>query len=321
MSQSIRTRKMILKLGLIMIAVLFILLLISYINHKIRLAQETALLDPLGQMVEVDGHKMSVYIEGSGDTTLVFMSGGGTSSPILDFKSLYSLLSDNYQIVVVEGFGYGFSDIVDKNRDIDSILEDTRAALKSAGLRAPYVLCPHSMSGLEALYWAQKYPDEVSAIIGLDMAVPEYYENMKINIALIQMASWAANIGVTRLIPGLSESDTIKYGTLTEDEKEIYKAVFYSRMATITMVNETKCVKDNALKVKNLGIPQVPMLLFISNGSGGTGFDKETWRKIPIYYISQVNGGEFIELDCPHYVHDYEYETISESIITFLSKH
>jgi len=321
MSQSIRTRKMILKLGLIMIAVLFILLLISYINHKIRLAQETALLDPLGQMVEVDGHKMSVYIEGSGDTTLVFMSGGGTSSPILDFKSLYSLLSDNYQIVVVERFGYGFSDIVDKNRDIDSILEDTRAALKSAGLRAPYVLCPHSMSGLEALYWAQKYPDEVSAIIGLDMAVPEYYENMKINIALIQMASWAANIGVTRLIPGLSESDTIKYGTLTEDEKEIYKAVFYSRMATITMVNETKCVKDNALKVKNLGIPQVPMLLFISNGSGGTGFDKETWRKIPIYYISQVNGGEFIELDCPHYVHDYEYETISESIITFLSKH
>ena len=321
MSQSIRTRKMILKLGLIMIAVLFILLLISYINHKIRLAQETALLDPLGQMVEVDGHKMSVYIEGSGDTTLVFMSGGGTSSPILDFKSLYSLLSDNYQIVVVERFGYGFSDIVDKNRDIDSILEDTRAALKSAGLRAPSVLCPHSMSGLEALYWAQKYPDEVSAIIGLDMAVPEYYENMKINIALIQMASWAANIGVTRLIPGLSESDTIKYGTLTEDEKEIYKAVFYSRMATITMVNETKCVKDNALKVKNLGIPQVPMLLFISNGSGGTGFDKETWRKIPIYYISQVNGGEFIELDCPHYVHDYEYETISESIITFLSKH
>ena len=153
------------------------------------------------------------------------------------------------------------------------------------------------------------------------MAVPEYYENMKINIALIQMASWAANIGVTRLIPGLSESDTIKYGTLTEDEKEIYKAVFYSRMATITMVNETKCVKDNALKVKNMGIPQVPMLLFISNGSGGTGFDKETWRKIPIYYISQVNGGEFIELDCPHYVHDYEYETISESIITFLSKH
>ena len=149
------------------IVLLIALLLITAVNHQIQLKKETELLSPLGQMVEVDGHNMSVYIEGTGDKTIVFMSGGGTCSPILDFKSLYSLLSDQYQIAVVEKFGYGFSDIVDKSRDIDSILEDTRAALKKAGLAAPYVLCPHSMSGLEALYWAQKYPDEVSAIMGL----------------------------------------------------------------------------------------------------------------------------------------------------------
>lgn len=47
-------------------------------------------------------------------------------------------------------------------------------ALDKAGIQDPYVLCPHSLSGLEALYWAQKYPDEVEAIVGLDMAVPAY---------------------------------------------------------------------------------------------------------------------------------------------------
>ena len=31
------------------------------------------------------------------------------------------------------------------------------------------------MSGLEAIRWKQKYPDEVIAIIGLDMAVPAAY--------------------------------------------------------------------------------------------------------------------------------------------------
>ena len=45
---------------------------------------------------------------------------------------------------------------------------------------------------------------------------------------------------------------------------------------------------------------QVPMLLFISDGSGGTVFDKETWRKIPIEHVSQVHNGKYIELDCPH---------------------
>lgn len=315
-----RKRKGVMKIIFILIVTVLILLFIIYINHQIRLKKETDLRLPLGQMVEVDGHNMSIYVEGTGDTTLVFMSGGGTCSPILDFRSLYSLLSGTYQIAVVEKFGYGFSDVVDKDRDIDSILEDTRAALFDAGLNAPYVLCPHSMSGLEALYWAQKYPDEVSAIIGLDMAVPEYYDSMDINIPLMHIASRAADIGVTRLIPGISDSDAIKYGTLSDDEKEIYRAVFYNRTATVTMINEVERVKENAQKVNSMGIPQLPMLLFISDGSGGTGFDKETWRKIPIEYISQVDEGKYIELNCPHYVHDYEYKTISESIIAFLAE-
>lgn len=63
-------------------------------------------------IAEVDGHNMSVYIEGEGKTTLVFMSGGGTCCPILDFKSLYSLLSDNYKVAVVEKFGYGCTAIL-----------------------------------------------------------------------------------------------------------------------------------------------------------------------------------------------------------------
>lgn len=311
--------KKVMKIILIITTLLIVLLLAIYINHRIRLKKEEKLLLPLGQMVKVDGHNMSVYAYGTGDTTLVFMSGAGTCSPILDFKSLYSRLSDKYKIVVIEKFGYGFSDIVSKSRDIDSVLEDTRAALKAAGLNAPYVLCPHSMSGLEALYFAQKYPDEVSGIIGLDMAVPRYYDSMPINISMMKVMGRAANIGVTRLIPGASDSEAIKHGTLSDKEKEIYKAVFYSRTATVTMIKEGEAVKENAKKVDNMGAPQLPMLLFISNGQGGTGFDEETWRKIQIDYISKINGGKYIELDCPHYVHDYEYDRISESIVEFLS--
>lgn len=191
-------------------------------------------------------------------------------------------------------------------------------ALNKAGIDGPYVLCPHSMSGIEALYWAQEYPDEIEAIIGLDMAVPEYYENMKINLPLMKLGQYAANLGITRLIPTLAESDAIKHGTLTNDEKNRYRAIFYNRTATVTMINEAKSVKDNARIVAQNGVPQVPMLLFISDGTGGTGFDKETWRRIQEKYISEVESGKYIELDCPHYVHDYEYGRISEEIKSFL---
>ena len=310
--------KRILRVLLWLAVIIIILILICFVYHRYMLKKEETLREPLGRLIDINGKNMSIYVEGSGSKTLVFLSGGGTCSPILDFKSLYSLLSDQYRIVVVEKFGYGYSDIVDEDRNIQTILPETRLALNKAGIEGPYVLCPHSMSGIEALYWAQEYPDEIEAIIGLDMAVPEYYENMKINLPLMKLGQFGAAAGITRLIPALAESDAIKYGTLTEEEKNIYRAMFYYRTATETMIDEAKSIKENAKIVAQNGVPQVAMLLFISDGTGGTGFDKETWRRIPKEYISEVECGEYIELDCPHYVHDYEYERISEEIKSFL---
>lgn len=261
---------------------------------------------------------MSIYTEGSGEQTIVFMSGSGTCSPILDFKSLYSLLSDKYRIVVVEKFGYGFSDITDTSRDIDTMLENTRTALSEAGISRPYVLCPHSMSGIEALYWGQKYPSEVSAIVGLDMSVPEAYENMQINIPLMKFLQFGANIGITR-IGDFSESAAITNGTLTDEEKDIYRAIFFTRTLTNDMINEVSSIKSSAEKVGNSEMPQIPMLLFCSDGSGGTGYTKEQWQGMQADFAKQTNS-EIIYLDCGHYVHDYEYNRIADEIMLFLDR-
>ena len=306
------------KMTLIILGVVILLFLAIFINHQIRLKKEAKLLTTIGQLVEVDGHKMNIYIEGEGEQTIVFLSGGGTCSPVLDFKSLYSLLSDDYKVVVVEKFGYGFSDVVDKERDVASVLADTRAALAAAGLEGPYILCPHSMSGIEALYWAQQYPEEVSAIIGLDMAVPGAYEDYKMNMPMLKVSQLAARMGIIRLLPGVAESEAMKYGTLTEEEKEIYKAVFFNRTATTTMMNEVGSIKESAKVVEDAGVPQVPMLLFVSNGSG-TGWEEESWRNYQKDYIQEVSDGRLVELNCSHYVHDHEYELIAEEMVAFIS--
>ncbi|WP_250675425.1 alpha/beta hydrolase [Paraclostridium ghonii] len=299
--------------------IICILIVIIFINHKINLLKENKQFLPIGQMVNVNGHYMHIYSEGEGDIPLVFMSGGGTSSPTLDFKSLYSLLSDNYKIVVVEKLGYGFSDIVDTPRDIDSILNDTRQALALANIKGPYILFPHSMSGIEALYWAQLYPEEVNGIVGLDMAVPKAYENYKINIPMIKIGSIASNLGITRLIPNLSESDAIKYGTLTDDEKKLYKTIFYRRTATYTMINEVLEVKNNAKKVSENSLPNIPILMFVSNGVG-TGWNERDWINIQETALKEFKNGEIVHLDCSHYIHDIEYKKIAKDATNFIEK-
>lgn len=134
------------------ISIFVLILSVGIINHKIQLSKENELFVPTGQLVEINGHQMHVYTEGDWEETLVFLSGGGTSSPVLDFKSLYSLsLSDKYKIVVVEKAGYGFSEVANTNQDISTILAETREALLKAEVEGPYILFPHSMSGIEAL--------------------------------------------------------------------------------------------------------------------------------------------------------------------------
>lgn len=289
------------------------ILLAFVLFHYIQLKIEEPLRAPLGRLVEVDGNNMSVYSEGSGDKTLVFLSGSETPSPILDFKSLFSLLSDEYRIVVVERFGYGFSDVVDKPRDIDTVLSETRAALVAAGINGPYVLCPHSMSGLEALYWAQQYPEEVEAIVGLDMAVPEAYENFKNNAFMNATSQFNAKTGMIRLVPLLNELDCVEHGTLTEEEKEIVHALLYKNFSNRTTINELKYLSENAKIVGAGEIPQVPMLLFISNDTSTTELTDAIQR-----YANAAENANIIKLDCPHYIHDYEYNRISEEMKNFL---
>ncbi len=316
-----------LKISMIIIGIVILLtlllMIISFINHKIKLKKENVLFKTSGKLVEINNHNINVYISGNSnsDTTLVFMSGGGTCSPTLDFKTLYSLFENDYQIAVVEKAGYGFSDISDVDRDIDTILYETRESLNKAGIEnKEYILFPHSMSGIEALYWANKYPDEIKGIVGLDPAVPKSYENMKINYSLLNLAKFCADIGITRFIPSIvDDSSAIKYGNLTDEEKELYRTIFYRRTATTSMLNETKKIKENAKKLESIDNTNVPMLFFASNGDG-TGYEKEEWRTFIIDYISNKTNGEYKVLECSHYVHNIEYQKIYDESIKFIEK-
>ena len=313
-----RKSKMVLKVIIIILIVLCVLLLIAFINHRIKTESEKTLLNPIGQLVEVEGKNMSVYTEGEGEKTLVFLSGGGTPSPILDFKLLYSQLADEYKIAVVEKFGYGFSDDSDRSRDIDTMLDDTRKALSEAGVQAPYVLCPHSLSGLEAIYWAQKYPDEVSAIIGLDMAAPEYYTDLNIDANVLKLNQVLCEMGLVRLISG-SVNILYKNSELTENELSIIKAIYSRRCVSDAVVNEGEICKENAKIIRDGAMPEMPVLMFISNGEG-TNYDKKAWVEISVSYAENLENGGYIKLDCPHYIHNFEHRKIAEEIKRFLGE-
>lgn len=311
----------IIKFLLSLIKIVILLAILGFVYHRYMLKKEDDLFKPIGQIVEVNNHDISVLVEGPKDSsvTLVFMSGAGTASPILDFKTLDTLFKENYQIAVVEKVGYGFSDTDKSSRDIEVMLLETRMALEKAGIENKnYILVPHSASAIEALYWANKYPEEVKGIIGLDPALPDAYENMKKNNLLYTAIHYASYIGIARYIPGYADSITaIKEGNLTDEEIKLYKIISYRRTMTAPMLEETKTIFENAKKLKAIDDTNVPMLLFASNGEG-TGFEKDAWQKYITDYAQKKENRMYVSLDCSHYMHNIEYRKIYDESKAFI---
>jgi pimeloyl-ACP methyl ester carboxylesterase len=258
----------ILGISIIIVLALVVVLLIAFaINHNYQLRREAKQFLPPGTMIEVNDKKLHVYAEGDGDTTLVFMAGHGTSNPTVDFKPLWMKMVSDYRIAVVEKSGYGWSETSNSPRDIDNMLEETRAALNLSGENGPYILFPHSMSGLEAIYWAQKYPDEVLAIIGLDPTTPGSIEIMpepsKIQLYLMYII---ARTGLSRFIP---EPDIGKYlplmnsDELSAEDKNQYLAVFYKSTFTKDMLREVINLKKNAETVAENKVPVDTPMYFL----------------------------------------------------------
>lgn len=307
--------------GVSCVLIMFVLLIVgTYIYHTAKVDQERDEFLPIGEMVEVNDHEMHVYTEGEGEHRIVFLSGGGTSAPTLDFKPLWSLLTDDYEIAVVEKAGYGWSEVADVSRDIDSILHETRTALLEAGVDAPYVLAAHSMSGLEAIRWAQKYPEEVEAIIGLDAAVPEVYDVLDIPSTFVQsLGSFAARAGILRVFPSaMNQSAAIDSGNLSEIDEDTYRALFHQSTLTKNMVDEAKEVAANAQKVKDDSVPEkTPMYFFISNGDE-IGLDD--WEDISVNYVQQADHHSYKIMGPEHYIHTYKPEVIAEEMDNFIKE-
>ncbi|MCU6340031.1 alpha/beta hydrolase, partial [Enterobacter quasiroggenkampii] len=110
---------------------------------------------------------MNVLIQGQGEETVVLLPGYGTAAPGLDFKLLIDELSPHYKVVAIEPFGYGLSDKTEKDRSTENMVSEIHEALRQLRIDR-YTLMGHSIAGIYALDYVDKYPQEVKAFVGID---------------------------------------------------------------------------------------------------------------------------------------------------------
>lgn len=262
-----------------------------------------------GELVSVNGHRIHVYAEGKENApAILFMAGHCTIAPVYDFKVLYEKLTQDLRVIVVEKFGYGYSDIWDSPCDIDTLVSVQRQALAALGEAGPYILAPHSMSGLEAIRWKQRYPGEVSGIVGIDMATPlsfSVWTEKEIEKTLRLMK-------VLRTLRLGSILTALNNRALSEDEIRQHKLLKKRNAFNPCCIGEAAAVLENAGAVGEGGEIRCPALLFSSNGQDQERDWVENQRK-----FAALLGARLISYDCGHYIHHFKSDEMSREIIKF----
>jgi hypothetical protein len=292
-------------------------MLIGAIMHATFYKKKLKQIKPYGQLVDVDGEKMHVYSMGSGEKTIVLLPGMGIGLPSADFAPLMRKLSEKYTVVCVEYFGVGFSSGTSKPRSCENYVEETRIALKKVGLKAPYVLMPHSVSSIYSEYYAAKYPEEVESVISLDGTSTAFYAEMPGIIKFVlPIAKFQQNIGATSLL-GILITNKKKLMSNGYTEKEINDMItFLGFSINDTLLQQMLNSVEFIKQTKDLPFPEsVPYFKVISKKTYETPNKqlKMTPQQYQHQHLERI--GEHVQyevLDGTHFIYLNNVERISE---------
>lgn len=306
------------------------LIIIGFTYQKIGIYTDGRKYKPSGQVVKVNGHNMHIYAEGQGDITVVFISGCGTPSPYADFYPLYNEISKDTRVVVYERPGYGWSEITETSRDIDTVTEELYELLEKAGEKPPYVLVSHSLASLETLRFAQLYSDKVKGIIMIDAGSPEYYSQYKTQLYLpiLRLTENIGNLtGISRILYkhtklysyNIASIFRNKLSLIPNELKEIDEAMYLMSSNNKNVIDEEKNIKDNAnIVLSNEKLNNIPLRIFSSDNSNK--YDKG-WRESQEKFIEWSNNSKQVEVsETKHYIHLFNPEIINKEIKELIKK-
>jgi pimeloyl-ACP methyl ester carboxylesterase len=130
-----------------------------------------ALSPPLGTLIPVAGCRLFLDHRGTGDPAVIFLPGAGLTG--LDYWALWQQVGSQQSSVIYDRAGTGWSDRVRMPRTAMAVTDELHQVLGLLGIRRA-VLVGHSLGGLYARHYANRFPGRTAGLVLLDPAHEDY---------------------------------------------------------------------------------------------------------------------------------------------------
>lgn len=301
-------------LAIIGVAVLAVVA-VSAASNLILGAVERSSIQPYGETVSLERGDVNVSVVGDGEQTLVLLSGYGTAAPTLDFAPLIEELRPHYTVVVVERFGYGYSDLGVTDRTVENVSNELHDVLADLRVHEP-VLIAHSLSGIYALDYVNRFPGEVSALVTIDSSVPEDFA------VPADRSSWESALTTTGLVrwaitfdPAIA-TPAAPAGVYSDGEIEQIRLMNIWNHANPALIDENNRTAENFRAVRDLSYPtDLPVLAFLSQQLVDAN---EQWLPAHDLQLKRSGRSELMVLNGGHYLHWTHSLEMAAAIRSFL---
>jgi pimeloyl-ACP methyl ester carboxylesterase len=129
-----------------------------------------------GQTYDVGGHRLHLTCAGAGSPTVVLESGLGEISP--HWAWIARSVAADTRVCAYDRAGQGWSEDSAGPHDGATIAADLHTLLQRANEPGPYVMVGHSMGGPYVMTFAQRYPNDVAAMVLLDATSPGAFTDL-----------------------------------------------------------------------------------------------------------------------------------------------
>ena len=224
---------------------------------------------PVGRYYDVEGVRLLLHQSGSGGPAVVFLAGGGAVG--LDYLNVQQRAAELTTSVTYDRAGTGWSDAVDLPRTSVDVTDELRALLNVAEVPAPYLMVGHSLGGLYARHYAQRFSGEVAGLVLLDPAHEDYSAYMPTDL-VDQWNAWDPGEALPDELP----AELIQfYRHLFEQEmtdwpEEISKLLVERHVSLAWLragLQEATNVEQLYDEVRHAeGMPDVPVIILTSMG-------------------------------------------------------
>lgn len=269
-------KKSLIRLGKVL-AIIGVLLVVSTIgNWVISLRQYPDLVDKYQSCVYLGTECMNTYREGNGNKTVVIIPDFEVLVPFVDYRPLIDELSLDYDVLLVEPYGKGLSDITSEERTLNKIVNELHRVISLSGVSDQYILMTSGYGSLYALEYLTMFGDEVEMYVAIDPVAPTQvnhfkYDSQNFGDTLVQ------KLGLARLAMHILP-DLIVPSKYLNNYSSIQKKTMYSiasmKYANKNILEEGKQMNKAMKELQSKSIPtSIPTLYFIPQST----IDKYDW--------------------------------------------